>query len=166
METINHRLLVQELHDSKVLHRMLGLDSAAEVRFRPSDAPESNGTSQVRAAKESVQSTWEHADAEHDAAHGRDAEPDVEESRYGIDKRQPPSKRRRVGAEIDMHTVYTTDDDEDSEEDGGEGVVVHTVDSGSGTGEEEDEYDVSFSSNKSEKTERKRSYWLSKGVAM
>lgn len=170
---MNHRLLVQELHDSKVLHRMLGIDPAAEVRFRPSDTPENNGTSQTRAAKESVRSAWEHADAERDTTHKREAEPEVEESRYGIDRRQPPTKRRRMGAEIDMHTVYTTDDDEESEDEDknkgemkGDGVVVHTIDSGSETGDEEEEYDVSLSSNKSEKAERTRSYWLSKGVVM
>ena len=110
---------MQELYDSKVLHRMLGIDPTAEVRLM-SSGPSMTGTNRIRAAKQSVQSAWEHADADSDATHRRDAEPEVdvevEESRYGIDKRQPPSKRRRVGAEIDMHTVYTTDDDE-SEDD-------------------------------------------------
>ena len=167
---------MQELHDSKVLHKMLGVDPATEVHFKPAAPPAGTSaasTSSARAAKQSVQLAWEHADAENDATHRRDAEPEVEESRYGIDRRQPPAKRRRIGSEIDAHTVYTTDDDDSESEDedrpqdrrSGD-VLVHTVESDSDTGKEEAEYDVASPPPKSEKAERTRSYWLSKGVVM
>lgn len=123
-----------------------------------------------------MQSAWEHDDAEPDSPRKREAEPEEEESRYGIDKRQPPTKRRRMGTQMDAHTVYTTDEDdededEDDDEDGnGDGdepeegeLLVHTVgDSDSETARHEDEYDTSIAETKESRAERRRSYWLSK----
>ena len=55
-----------------------------------------------------LESGEEHEDAK------RAANADEEESRYDIrDKREPPAKRRRIGTQQDMHTVYTSDEDED-----------------------------------------------------
>ena len=66
--------------------------------------------------------------------------------------------------------MYTTDEDDDSEAEEGEaaeaddgGLVVHVgSDTHSQTGKEEAEYDLD--SPRDEKADRKRSYWLSKGV--
>ena len=121
----------------------------------------------TRAAQESVESAWKQADSEHDVTRKHTAGDEEEESRYGIDKRQPPAKRRRVGAEIDAHTVYTTDEDSeeegeaDDDEDNGDLVVHMGDDDGSDTGKEEAEYDTSPNN---QKTGKKRSYWLSKGI--
>jgi non-canonical poly(A) RNA polymerase PAPD5/7 len=149
---------------------MLGVEPRSTVNSSFTDA-QREATTKARAAKDSVDSAWKQADSEPDTTRKREAVEEVEESRYGIDKRQPPAKRRRVGTQVDAHTVYTTDEDDDSEvEEGeademdGEELVVHM---GSGThsetGKEEAEYDTSL---RKDKAERKslRSYWLSKAV--
>lgn len=111
--------------------------------------------------------------------------------KYGINGRQPPKKRMKTGGEMDIHTsvtIYTTDDDED--EDGSGTSSESELDS---VAEEEAEYDVDVIDvdegmrvntgkdavvsepvnmlTKAESkplsnggNEKKRSYWLSKGI--
>ncbi|KAL6301856.1 hypothetical protein BKA93DRAFT_796171 [Sparassis latifolia] len=159
-ETINHRRLVQEVYDCGVLHRMLGLTPQATLAPKVS-RPEPNGKSRA-SQKESVQTAWEEADMELESDEERDGKVSDEDSRYDIDNRvQPPKKRQRVGKQQDMHTVYTTDEeDEDGEilDDGEDGLS-----------REELEYDLSGLQEdevgrKLEAQERRRSYWISKGL--
>ncbi|KAJ4482901.1 hypothetical protein C8J55DRAFT_548867 [Lentinula edodes] len=117
---------------------------------------------------------------------GSDSEDDS--GKYGISGRQPPKKRMKTGGEMDMHTlvtIYTTDDEEGN--DTSSGSELDSV------AEEEAEYDVdvidadagmhvdmgkdavvSEPVNMLTKAgskplsnggnEKKRSYWLSKGI--
>ncbi|KAI8989833.1 hypothetical protein BD414DRAFT_414259 [Trametes punicea] len=170
-ETINHRRVVQEVYDCQVLHRMLGITPKASFA-----APkiETNGTSRTR-EEASVKSAWGEADIEGESGdEGDDALEDMVESRYEIDsRRQPPRKRRRTGTRADegvtMHTVYTTDDDDPYED--MYSLVHHSV-ADDGISEEEREYDLSAldsggprSDASDAATATKRSYWLSKAMA-
>lgn len=86
------------------------------------------------------------------------AEEDEEESRYRIDdRREPPRKRRKLGRESDAHTVFTTDD-EDAEAEELADYSLHVAD---------DEDSVSAAKGVKAKAGRgdaseKRDYWLSK----
>ncbi|TFY55297.1 hypothetical protein EVJ58_g8335 [Rhodofomes roseus] len=112
-ETINHRRLVQDVFDRRVLHRMLGITPRADVVPEVPQAA-SNGKSNAK-HKASVQTAWEEADIA-PASDKSAAEDEEEESRYRIDdRREPPRKRRRLGRESAIHTVFTTDD-EDAED--------------------------------------------------
>lgn len=160
---------MQEIYDTRELHRALGIDPRPTVTVSSNGTPPCESNRESPAAQESVQSAWQHADADHEPVNKQEAETEVEESRYGIDKRQPPRKRRKMNAEIDVHTVYTTDEDDEDEVGGSSSgrredgeLLVHTVhDSGSDTGKEEAEYKTSPS-----KAAERRSYWLSKGVGL
>ena len=105
-----------------------------------------------------------------------------EESRYDIDARQqPPKKRRRTGTKLDTH-IYTFDEDDDEDDDDdGPPLVVYTSagsdDEGhlaaSNLSAEEAEYDIGSTGgdpdapdSKTEKAQKKRSYWLSKGISV
>lgn len=162
---------MQEIYDTRELHRALGIDPRPTATVSPNDTPprKTSQGHESRAVNESVQSAWKGADADHEPVHKQEAETEAEESRYGIDKRQPPRKRRKMNSEIDVHTVYTTDEEDEDEVGGGSSgrqedgeLLVHTVhDSGSDTGKEEAEYKTSTS-----KAAERRSYWLSKGVGL
>ncbi|KAH9843120.1 uncharacterized protein C8Q71DRAFT_820219 [Rhodofomes roseus] len=154
-ETINHRRLVQDVFDRRVLHRMLGITPRADVVPEVPQAA-SNGKSNAK-HKASVQTAWEEADIA-PASDKSAAEDEEEESRYRIDdRREPPRKRRRLGRESAIHTVFTTDDEdaEDVQE-----YSMHVV---------EDEDSVSVAKGTRGKAPRgdassKRDYWLSKGL--
>ncbi|KZT70088.1 hypothetical protein DAEQUDRAFT_810830 [Daedalea quercina L-15889] len=155
-ETINHRRLVQEVFDRRVLHRMLGITPRKEIVLDSPPAP-LNGKSSA-AQKASVQTAWEEADMAL-AFDKNAAEDEEDESRYQIDGRQePPRKRRRLGRESDMHTVFTTDD-EDAED--VQDYSLHVV----------DEPEDSVSATKDMRpvsrgdASSKRDYWLSKGLS-
>lgn len=176
-QTINHRLLVQGLYDNRVLHKMLGIEPRQTVK-----RAEANGAASTHATQESVETAPEEEDSDHAPPEGREAEvEDDDESRYGIDRRQPPKKRRKTGTEMDLHTVYTTDEDEEDEDGDSDGdedededeededesdgdLVVHTIENDEEDKrlkKEEAEYDTEGT-----KAERTRSYWLSKGIPM
>ncbi|KAI0373072.1 hypothetical protein BV20DRAFT_1014460 [Pilatotrama ljubarskyi] len=170
-ETINHRRLVQEVYDRQILHRMLGITPQASL----TSMGEANGTS--RAAEEaSVKSAWGEADMEPESDDEADGPADVVESRYEIDsRRQPPKKRRRTGTRADedvtVHTVYTTDD-EDPYDDMYSFARQSREDDG--ISEEEREYDLSALDEEARgsragpadaATASRRSYWLSKAMA-
>lgn len=86
-----------------------------------------------------------------------------EEGRYGIGARdQPLNKRRKIGTQVDMHTVYTTDDDEDDEVVAASAINDEEVSLEEGEyvpGAEEDGTDI-----KSSEQDKRRAYWLSKGI--
>lgn len=84
-----------------------------------------------------------------EASHRNDHDPE-ESGKYDIGK-QPPRKRRRKDKEVDKHTVFI---DIDSGSDTDE-VRVYDVD--------EDE-DVKKGGKPLSDVDRKRNYWLSKGI--
>ncbi|THH31115.1 hypothetical protein EUX98_g3085 [Antrodiella citrinella] len=172
-ETVNHRKLTQEVYDSRVLHRILGIEDIApvplEIKHEKSSKQPINSRTQARAA-ESVQSAWSKADVAAEEQEDRHKSDDVEESRYrAADSRsgQPPKKRRRTGKDEDLHTVYTTDEEEDVADDN---LHLHFAGAPDGASEKEDEYTVlsesSLDRDVSSRKELKRSYWLSKGVGL
>ncbi|KAI0080501.1 hypothetical protein K474DRAFT_1615191 [Panus rudis PR-1116 ss-1] len=177
-ETINHRKVVQEIYDSRVLHRLLGVEPRVPVTL---DVKEPNGRDRAsgssgKAAAESVEIAWRTSSGE-DLSDREDVprreEEDKDESRYGIanvrvPKGQPPLKRRRMGRPSDAHTVYTSDaSDEDEREDGELAAQLH-IGPGDydahGVSDEEEEYDVDEPKGDPVKREKTRSYWLSKGI--
>ncbi|OCH93830.1 hypothetical protein OBBRIDRAFT_855761 [Obba rivulosa] len=157
-ETINHRRMVQEVYDKGVLHRMLGVTPQASLlqRLSSSEQPARSRAEEL----ESVRSAWGEADVDVASGDEGGAAHEEEESRYGIDaRRQPPKKRRRMGRRSDTHTVFTTDDDDGDEE------MVRVHDDGLS---EEEEYELSALGGEGDggRKDRKRSYWLSKALAM
>ncbi|EIW60204.1 uncharacterized protein TRAVEDRAFT_164816 [Trametes versicolor FP-101664 SS1] len=170
-ETINHRRVVQEVYDRQILHRMLGITPKTL-------APKVEVGGASRAAGEaSVKSAWGEADMEPETEDEEGRPEDAVESRYEIDsKRQPPKKRRRTGARADRdvtaETVYTTDD-EDPYDDMYSFAQQAKVDDG--ISEEEREYDLAAldkgrgrgsgsGSSDAAAAASRRSYWLSKAM--
>ncbi|KAF8077561.1 hypothetical protein FPV67DRAFT_1684010, partial [Lyophyllum atratum] len=167
-ETINHRKLVQELYDKRVLHNLLGVKpqpvigncNDLKILGASNGSAKPPSSSNSREAK-SVKTAWQEADVEHeDGHHKRHREVDLdedEEGRYSIGRQQPPKKRRRKGNLTDTHTVFTTDDDDDHS-------VISEDD------EEEAHYASDVGSSRSrrdpEKTDKRRSYWLSKAIGI
>jgi len=184
-ETVNHRRLVQDVYDMHVLHRMAGVGHPGPSRTStpPSFRARTNGSGRSHKAEASIKAAWEEVDMNSESGEERSGRPlagneDEDESRYDIrDKKQPPKKRRRVGSQKDMHTIYTSDEDEDDNSGavrGDERLVVHAelgeseLDSSNETGsnsvtDEEAEYDTATMDDKAKRAER-RSYWLSKGI--
>lgn len=162
--------MVQEVYDRQILHRMLGITPKTL-------APKVEVGGASRAAGEaSVKSAWGEADMEPETEDEEGRPEDAVESRYEIDsKRQPPKKRRRTGARADKdvtaETVYTTDD-EDPYDDMYSFAQQAKVDDG--ISEEEREYDLaaldkgrgrgSGSGSSDAAAASRRSYWLSKAM--
>lgn len=124
--------------------------------------------SQARAA-ESVKTAWSEAELILDSDNEVTRVEEEEESRYSRSN-QPPKKRRRVGKEADMHTVFTTDDDEDGDANDKD-LRLHVGGAEDGATDEEAEYVVVSDSESGDraskkKNDEKRSYWLSKGVGV
>ncbi|KAG6885875.1 hypothetical protein C0993_008394 [Termitomyces sp. T159_Od127] len=123
-ETINHRKLVQEVYDKRVLHNLLNLQAKPVVVN--GSVPERNGVAKLLSmstgeAAYSVKSAWAEADNEDAYSHKRrhDAVDEEEEGRYRIGRQQPP-KRQRTGGRKDAHITFTTDEEtlsEDEKED-------------------------------------------------
>ncbi|KAJ3807269.1 hypothetical protein F5876DRAFT_48398, partial [Lentinula aff. lateritia] len=192
-DIINHRRVVQEVYDRRILHKLLNVKPRIIV---VTDDPEtkapamSNGrhTSQILAKAEPGATNENPIDLEDDERSGSDSEDDS--GKYGISGRQPPKKRMKTGGEMDMHTlvtIYTTDDDD------GDGNDTNSESELDSVAEEEAEYDVDVIDvdagmhvdmgkdavvsepdsmlTKAESklrsnggNEKKRSYWLSKGI--
>jgi len=163
-ETINHRKLVQELYDTRVLHNLYGVKPSPAIVNTHTNGSNVNAsgseTSRSQATK-SVGSTWHRAevgvesDEDYQNYHRhRQGEGEDEEGRYEIDRQQLPKKRRKVGRIEDSHTVFTTDDDE---------LIVTRIDSEDSLDEEEAHY-AGNDASESGMAERRRSYWLSKAI--
>ncbi|KAI0780511.1 hypothetical protein BD413DRAFT_607803 [Trametes elegans] len=165
-ETINHRRVVQEVYDRQVLHRMLGITPQASLA--PKVETRTNGTSRAK-EEASVRSAWGEADMDPETEDEDGKPEEVVESRYEIDRRQPPKKRRRTGrADLDatVPTVYTTDDDDPYDE----YSFAHQPRGNDGVSEEEREYDLSAldetgTSRSGPAAANRRSYWMSKAMA-
>ncbi|RDB22215.1 Poly(A) RNA polymerase cid14 [Hypsizygus marmoreus] len=170
-ETINHRKLVQEVYDKRILHNILGVKPQPSIGTPDSKKKPTNGSGSskpsslaIRGAS-SVKTAWHEAEAEPELFdendHKRRRDEDDDEGRYKINRQQPPKKRRRTGRVHDNHTVFTTDEDEDEE-----GVDEE------GDSEVEDAHYASDDGGSSrtprdqEKADKRRSYWLSKAIGM
>ena len=164
-QTINHRKLVQELYDKRVLHNFLGLKpSPVIVR---NDDEKANGIASRKSspplATRSAQSTWHKAklgkesDDEYLPTRPRYAAEDKDEDRYNLRRRQLPRKRRKIGPQ-NSYTVYTTDDDDEYE----------PTSAGVDSLDEEAHYasddDFDLRNVHRGKLEKRRSYWLSKAI--
>lgn len=182
---------MQEVYDNRTLHRLLGVEprkrisdpkfasqseSRRSINFQAESSTASNGRSKVSSySAQAVEEVFEEADMELSSdsekhtppssrAKEKRREPSEEEGRYGIGSRdQRPKKRRKVGTRADAHTVFMTDEEDDED-----GVIAHTI-----TDEESDlEHDEYASDGgvegeqgtKTAEQDRRRSYWLSKGV--
>ncbi|KAF9065446.1 hypothetical protein BDP27DRAFT_1404788 [Rhodocollybia butyracea] len=96
---------------------------------------------------------------------------DDDSGKYGITERQPPKKRQRMGGPMDVHTVFTTDDDisfnsasEDGETDS---LAAEEEDYDVGSGEmnmDNVEGTAETKAPPSSDKNQRRSYWLSKGI--
>ncbi|KAH7889322.1 hypothetical protein F5I97DRAFT_2052779 [Phlebopus sp. FC_14] len=156
-ETINNRLLLQEVYDRRVLHQLLGVEPKASIVIAEVPTEHRNGwTSQStsKQAASSVEEAWE-ADMELGSS---DGEPnrhlpydDAEESgKYDVAKRQSLQARLN-GGRFEALAVYTTDEeDEDPQEESLDEV-------------ERQAEDRSGRQLKAGLMQRRRDYWLSKG---
>ena len=121
LQTINHRKLVQELYDQRVLHSIVG------VKPLPTVVESDKKTSQSPSSKrQAVDDAWEEMRRKREYAydeslsswqHHRGANDGEEGGRYDIG-RHPPKKRRKTGRAINNHPVIFVDDDDEEERHG------------------------------------------------
>ncbi|KAH9484478.1 Poly(A) RNA polymerase cid14 [Psilocybe cubensis] len=177
-ETINHRRLVQELYDRRVLHNILGVKPQPIV-IQDSDDEVDDERRKDSKTSHVIESVWENgdrqSDSDNDDAHLRrnGHTGDDDGGRYAIG-RQPPKKRRRTGREEDSHTVYLEDDDEDEEELSfgggrrGDANKVDELEDGeySSNGSDEEDRPGRFQKRDDPKRDARRSYWLSKAIGI
>ncbi|KAG6888367.1 hypothetical protein C0992_008669 [Termitomyces sp. T32_za158] len=165
-ETINHRKLVQEVYDKRVLHNLLNVQAQPVVVN--GSTPKGNGTAKPSStstgeAANSVKSAWAEADNEDVNSHKRQhnaTDEEEEEGRYRIGRQQPPTKRRRTGSRKDAHITFTTDEEtlsEDEKEDLHYESDIEII---------EGKATRPPSSRDSEKADKRRSYWLSKAIGI
>ncbi|KAF9242103.1 hypothetical protein BU15DRAFT_87016 [Melanogaster broomeanus] len=134
-ETINNRLLLQEVYDKRLLHQLLGVSPQASVVAADVPANHQSQEMSLRGAS-SVQEAWDEVDTvpESDDNH-RDHVTKYEDSdetgRYHIQER----RRRR-------------EDEEEMSED----ELEHRA------------YDIESDDERRSRMSRRRSYWLSKGI--
>lgn len=166
--------MIQEVYDDRILHRLLGVEPKKNLVIHQPEASRHRGSRIKRSAQE-VEEIYEKADMDMDSdieeirslqsPNGHRHQSDDEEGRYDIGARdQPPNKRRKMGQARDMHTVFITDDEEEEE---GELIVNNITDEGEsleeyesdGAGEEERD-------SKTAQQDKRRSYWLSKGIGI
>jgi non-canonical poly(A) RNA polymerase PAPD5/7 len=169
-QTINHRKLVQELYDQRVLHSILGVKPlptvVKHIQTDEEDCYKPNSPSSRRQASKIVEDAWEETRNSRDYAYDESYRPrqhhrvtDEDGGRYDIG-RHPPKKRRKTGRAIDDHPVIFVDDDDD------DGRRGYDYDAEEGDYEDCHEGDVDRYPSYSEKSrdDRRRSYWLSKGI--
>ena len=155
---------MQELYDRRTLHNIVGVKplpvivkSSDEIGSRKPESSRSKSK-----ASRAVESIWDTEDTSHALDHeeyysrGRRHRPAADEERGRYDIGQPSKKRRKMGRESDAHTVVFVDDDDEerrTDEDEERGYMSF-----------EDERRPALSRRSSEKSGRRRSYWLSKGT--
>ena len=155
---------MQELYDQRVLHSIVGVKPLPTVvKHVESDDKTSQSPSSKRQA---VEDAWEemrrdreyaHDESSSSRQHHRVANDSEEGGRYDIG-RQPPKKRQKTGRAIDNHPVIFVDDDDEEER-----HKYHDDDSEDGEYDHRHESDYkSYPENP--RNDRRRSYWLSKGI--
>lgn len=164
------------MYNNRTFHDLLGVEPKRNPtppdRRRHSNGQPSRDVTPVYDSDVEVDSDVEEADdprgtrrhrSEDEDEPREDEEEEEEEGRYSIgSRRQPPTKRRRMGTMADKHTVFTTDDEEDGDENGL--LVTNIADSEDDL--EDYESDGGASNDGAAKRDKTRSYWLSKGVGM
>lgn len=150
-----------------MLHNLLGVQAKPVVMN--GSLPERNGVAKASSkstseAANSVKSAWAEADNEdansHKRRHDAAEEEEEEEGRYRIGRQQPPSKRQRTGSGKDAHITFMTDEEtlsEDEKEDLHYGSDIEIIEGPSMRPP---------SSRDSGKADKRRSYWLSKGIGI
>lgn len=167
LQTINHRKLVQELYDQKVLHSIVGVKPLptvvkhVESNEKTSQSPSSK-RQVVEDAWEEMRRNREYAYDESSSSrqHHRVANDDEEGGRYDIE-RHPPKKRRKTGR--DHHPVIFVDDDDDEERHGYHDDC-YSKDDEYDDRRRESRFDNYTSHPENPRNDRRRSYWLSKGI--
>ena len=166
LQTINHRKLVQELYDQRVLHSIVGVKPLPsivkhiEYNKKTSQSPSSK--------RQAVEDAWEERRRNREYAYDesagsqqrhRVANDSEEGGRYDIE-RHLTKKRRKTSREIDKHPVIFVDDDEEEEHRGYHGNDYSEDD------EYDDRHERGFNKSYPEipRNDRRRSYWLSKGI--
>jgi non-canonical poly(A) RNA polymerase PAPD5/7 len=167
LKTVNHRKLVQELYDKRVLHNLLGLKPSPTIVSGADSG--TNGTASRRLsspgpsqAAKRTQSAWHRAevgvksdDDEYLPPRRRHAAEDHDEGRYDM---RPQKLRKIERPQANFHTVFTTDDDEYERS----SVRVESVDS---LDEEEGHYASDDELNSDQgRAKKRRSFWLSKAM--
>lgn len=152
-----------------MLHNLLGIKPQPAVidsaHTRKSGEVQPGASSLASRGAKSVESAWQEAERELDDHHKRHRgyDDEEEEGRYHINRQQPPRKRQKTGGQHDAHAVFTTDDD-------GDDLLSMLGDDLDSLKEEahysRSEIGPSRSKEDSEKTEQRRSYWLSKGIGI
>ena len=158
---------MQEVYDQRILHSILGVNPLPTTVIHV-QTDENHSPSSKRQASKVVENAWEETRQSRDYAydessrsrqHHRETDDREEGGRYDIG-RHPPKKRRKTGRTIDDHAVFIVDDDDEEEH--------RRYDDDDDLEEEEGEYYGSRAkrSSYSEKPRdnRRRSYWLSKGI--
>lgn len=160
---------MQELYDQRVLHSILGVKPlptvVKHVQTDEEICHKPNSPSSKRQASRIVEDAWEERrqslDYTYDESPSRFRQhhrvADEEGGRYGI-VRHPPKKRRKTGRTVDDHLVIFVDDDDEEDR--------HGYDNPEEGEYQSDEGDVDKYTSYYEKrrNERRRSYWLSKGI--
>lgn len=166
-QTLSHRKLVQELYDSRILHKMLGVDTALKRAPQVVNGAGTNkgvhGSKSSGEAQNAVHSAWaSEADtdkqlSDDDGARQVAEDTEAEEGRYDI---PPPKKRRKTGrSDKDEHTVLYVSGSEDEKEDEAYSGQKREVDRERGDRKDDSRRDT-------ESADRRRSYWLSKGIGL
>lgn len=157
MQTLSHRNLVRELYDSRILHKMLGVDTGLRRAPQVVNGTGDSLNKDTKSSREAVRRAWaSKADADEldDQRGGPQAEEgeEAEEGRYDI---PPPKKRRKTGrSDKDDHTVIYVSGSEDEREDEAYRGVIPEVESQRDSERKGDKRDATS----------KMSYWLSKGI--
>lgn len=107
-ETINNRRLLHEVHDSKVLHHLLGISDAPTYRREPVilDYGLEEGDMDL--------SSDEDSDAKLRKPSTRPDDSD-EDGKYHIQRKRPAHGRSNTHNHFNSLTIYTTDDDDDDD---------------------------------------------------
>jgi non-canonical poly(A) RNA polymerase PAPD5/7 len=174
-QTINHRRLVREVYDKRVLHNILGVKPRAEVVVQEQSEPRHDYEPQKRPRSlrspppKERYSVWKDLEGRdtgvyqelRDASNRNDHDPeDPEESgKYDIGM-QPPRKRRRRDNEKDKHTVFVADDDDASASES-ESTDEAEANAYAFNGEA-----TLGKKSSSDREERRRNYWLSKAIGL
>ena len=158
---------MQELYDQRVLHSIVGVKPLPTVvKHVESDKKTSQSPSSKRQA---VDDAWEekrrnreyaYDESSNSRQHHRVANDGEEGGRYDIG-RHPPKKRRKTGRAIDNHPVIFVDDDDDERHgyDDDDYSEDREYDDRRGSG-----FDKYKSYPENPRNDRRRSYWLSKGI--
>ena len=163
------------MYDKRILHDLLGLTRHSGADTKVESELRTGGTSRTKEAA-SVRDAWEEVDMDMESekdvngsVDGRKrgsrhdggeefSEGEVEESRYGVSRREPVKKKRKMGDDWkDSQTVFTGDEDEDDDDEDGlyeEEKVYSDRNGGSGGGSGARKLSV----------DERRAYWASKGL--